>query len=63
MRTFDHPLLLVIVEPVFARLETGDDRMPRRRRMLGCMLARRAVTAPDVPALRTPAEMKPPTFR
>src|SRR5271155_4209988 len=27
------------------------------------MLTRRTVTASDVPTLRTPAEMKPPTFR
>jgi len=31
--------------------------------MLGCVLARRTVAASDVPALRAPAEMKPPTFR
>src|SRR5208282_1205783 len=63
LHTLDHPLLLVIVEPVLARLETGNDRMPCRCRMLGCMLTRRTVTASDVPTLRTPAEMKPPTFR
>jgi hypothetical protein len=61
--TFDHPLLLVIKEPVLTRLEAGNDRMPCCRRMLGCMLTRRTVTASDVPALRAPAEMKPPTFR
>jgi hypothetical protein len=54
---------LVIVEPILTRLEAGNDRMPCRRRMLGCMLARRTVAASDVPALRTPAEMKPPTSR
>src|SRR5271166_2944056 len=61
--TFDHPLLLVIEEPVLTRLKAGYDRMPCRRRMLGRMLARRTVTASDVPTLRTPAEMKPPPFR
>src|ERR1700679_3518777 len=61
--TLDHPLLLVIEEPVLPLLKTGDDRMPCRRRMLGCMLTRRTVTASDVPTLRTPAEMIPPTFR
>jgi hypothetical protein len=59
----DHPLLLVIVEPILTRLEAGYDRMPRCRRMLGCMLTRRTVTASDVPTFRTATEMKPPTFR
>jgi len=31
---FDHPLLLVIVEPVLTRLKAGYDGMPCRRRML-----------------------------
>jgi hypothetical protein len=61
--TFDHPLLLVIEEPALTRFKAGYDRMPCCRRMLGCMLTRRTVTASDVPTLRTPAEMKPPTFR
>src|ERR1700688_740314 len=59
----DHVLLFVIEEPILTRLEAGNDRMPGRCRMLGCMLARRTVAAPDVPAFLTPAEMKPPTFR
>ena len=63
LHTVDHPLLLVIVEPVLTRLEAGNDRMPRRRRMLRCMLARRTVAASDVPTLRTAAQMKPPTIR
>jgi hypothetical protein len=61
--TLDHPLLLVIVEPVLTRLKAGYDRMSRRRRMLGRMLTGRIVAAPDVPTLRTPTEMKPPTGR
>ena len=63
IHTFDHLLLLVIVKPVFAGLEAGNDGMPGCRRMPGCMLAGGTVTASDVPALRTAAEMKPPTFR
>jgi hypothetical protein len=63
LHTLNHPLLLVIEEPILTRLETGNDRMPCRRRMLGCMLARRTVTASDVPTLCTPTEMKPPIFR
>jgi hypothetical protein len=59
----DHALRLVIVKPILTRLEAGNDRMPRCRRMFRCMLTRRTVTASDVPTLRTPAEMKPPTFR
>jgi hypothetical protein len=59
----DHRPLLVIVEPILTRLEAGNDRMPRCRGMFGCMMARRTVAASDVPALRAPAEMKPPTFR
>ena len=63
LSTLDHPLLLVVVKPILTRLKAGYDRMPRCRRMPRRMLARRTVTASDVPALRTPAEMKPPTFR
>src|SRR5277367_2628959 len=59
----DHLLRPVIVEPVLAWLKAGDDRMPCRRCMLGRMLAGGTVAAADVPALRTPAEMKPPTIR
>jgi hypothetical protein len=61
--TLDHPPRLVIEEPILTRLEAGNDRMSRCRRMLGRMLARRTVAATDVPTRRTPTEMKPPTFR
>ena len=65
LRTFDHRLLLVILllvveEPILTGLEAGNDGMSSRCRMLGCMLARRTVTATDVPTLRTSAKMKPP---
>jgi len=63
LHTLDHPPPLVIEEPVLTRLEAGNDRMPRCRRMLRRMLAWRTVAATDVPALRTPAKMKPPAFR
>jgi hypothetical protein len=62
-RTFDHRPRFVIVEPILARLEAGNDRMSRRFRVLGGMLTRRTVAASDVPTLRTPAEMKPPAVR
>ena len=55
--------LLVIVEPILTRLEAGNDRKPRFRRMLERKLARRTVAATDVPTLRTPTETKPPAFR
>jgi hypothetical protein len=32
----DHPLFFVVEEPVLTRLETGNDRMPGRGRVLGC---------------------------
>jgi hypothetical protein len=63
LRTFDHPVLLVIEEPILTRLKAGDDRMPCCLRMLRCMLTRRTVAASDVPALGTSTEMKPPTVR
>jgi hypothetical protein len=63
LRPFDHFLPLVVVEPILTRLKAGNDRMPGLCRMLRCMLARRTVAATDVPALRTSAEMKPPTIR
>src|SRR5579871_3155565 len=63
LHTLDRSLLLVIVEPILTRLEAGDDRVPRFRRMLGRMLARRTVAATDVSTLRTPTEVKPPASR
>jgi hypothetical protein len=61
--TLDHPLLLIVVEPILTRLKAGNYWVPCRCRMLGCMLTRRTVAASDVPTLGTPTEMKPPTFR
>src|ERR1700722_2193662 len=46
--TFNHPVFPVIEEPVLIRLKAGYDRVPRCRRMLGCMLTRRTVTASNV---------------
>ena len=63
LRAPDHRLRLVIVEPVLIRLEAGNDRVPCCRRVLGRMLPRRTVAATDVPALRAPAKVKPPTAR
>jgi len=33
IHTLDHPLFLVIEEPIFTRLKAGNDRMARRSRM------------------------------
>src|SRR5579864_8647798 len=63
LHTPDHRPLLVIVEPILTWLEAGNDGMPRCRRMLGRMLARRTIAATDVPTLRAATEMKPPAFR
>ena len=63
LHTSDHPLLLVIEEPILSRFEAGNDGMPGRCRMLGRMLAWRAVAASDVPALRASPQMKPPALR
>lgn|SRR5271166_606043 len=51
----------VAPEPVFARLEASDNGVTGRACVSGGMLARRVVTTPNMPALRTPAEVKPPT--
>lgn len=62
-RTLNHRVPLVIKKPIFTWLKAGNDRMPGCRRMLGGMLARRTVAATNVPTLRTPAQMKPPSVR
>ena len=63
LNALDHRALIIIVEPILTWLEAGNDRMLGRSCVPGCVLARRAIAASDVPALRTPTEMKPPTFR
>jgi hypothetical protein len=61
--TVDHPLFPVIEEPVPTGFEARSNRVSGRGRMLGRMLARRAIAASDVAVFRTPPEVKPPTFR
>src|SRR5215471_7580747 len=51
---------VVIPEPVLAGLKAADHVMPRGLRVHGRVLRRRCVAAADVPAQRTPAEVKPP---
>jgi hypothetical protein len=63
LNALDHGALVIIVEPILTWLEAGNDRMPRFSCVPGRMLTRRAIAATDVPTLRTPTEMKPPTFR
>src|SRR5260370_16694642 len=60
LRAREGILGLVIPEPVFAGLEAADDRVPRDLRVRGRVLRRRAVAAPDVAALRAPAQVDPP---
>src|SRR6516165_2069878 len=59
-RAVEGILGLVVPEPVLAGLEALDDRMPRYLRVRGRVPRRRAVTAPDVPALCAPAQVDPP---
>jgi hypothetical protein len=54
-------LVAVVVEPVFFQLVTGDPGMSGRFGVGGGVLAGRVVAAPDVAALRAPAEVKPPS--
>lgn len=63
LRTLDHSLRLVIVEPILTGLKAGNDGMSSGCIMFGCMLVRRTVAAPDVPTLRTAAQVKPPAVR
>src|SRR5215831_8118455 len=51
---------LVAPEPGLTRLEAADDRVPGGRRVRARVLRRRGVTAADVPALGTPAQVEPP---
>jgi hypothetical protein len=61
-RTLNHSLLLVIKKPIFTGFKAGNHRMSCSRRMSRCMLARRTVTASDMPAFSAPAEVEPPPF-
>jgi hypothetical protein len=53
----------VIVEPVLARFEAADNRVPCGGVVLRCMLAWRSIAAADVTALGASAEMQPPSVR
>ena len=54
-------LVAVVVEPVFFGLKTGDPGMSDCFGVGGGVLTRRVVAAPDVAALRAPAQVKPPS--
>jgi hypothetical protein len=54
-------LVAIVVEPLFFRLVTGDPGMSGRFGVGGGVLAGRVVAAPDVAALRAPAQVKPPS--
>src|SRR5258708_12430645 len=55
-----HLLGLVVPEPFLVRLEAPDERVPGRARMRSRVLGRRGVTAADMPALGTSAQVHPP---
>src|SRR5438477_13149815 len=50
----------IVVKPSLGRLEARDDRVTRSRVVFRCMLAWRSITAADVPAFDTSAQMQPP---
>ena len=50
----------IVVEPVFAGLETRDDRMPSRLCVFRRVLLRRVVAASDVAAEGAPPQVEPP---
>ena len=54
-------LVAVVVEPVFFGLITGDPGMSDCFGVGGGVLTGRVVAAPDVAALRAPAQVKPPS--
>jgi hypothetical protein len=59
-----HELLsAVVVVPVLTGLEAADDWVVLRTRVAGGMLARRVVTAPDMPTLCAAAKVQPPSPR
>ena len=57
----DHGVFSVVVKPILTRFEAGNNRMSVRFGMLGGVLARRAITAADVTALRAAPKMQPPS--
>jgi len=56
-RTRDHGFLFVVVKPILARFEAGNDRMAARSGMLRGVLCRRAITTADVTAFRAAPQM------
>jgi hypothetical protein len=50
----------VVVEPIFARLEAGNDRVVAPSSVGGRVLARGVVAASDVAALGAASQMEPP---
>ena len=60
---FHHFLCLIIPQPHLPRLEAGRDGMAGSLKVLGSMLAGRAVTTADMPALSTTPQVQPPPIR
>ena len=63
MLRFFHRSRPVVIEPVFVRLKTCDDRMSSCMEMCRRMLARRIIAAPNMTALRASAQVEPPAAR
>lgn len=61
VRAFEVLVCGVAKEPILTRLEASDDGVTGRSCVSGRMLAGRVVTTSDMPALCTPAQVKPPT--
>jgi hypothetical protein len=61
--TFDLFLRLVIVEPAFTGLETRNNVMAGRPKMLGGVAARGAVATADMSAFRATPQVQPPSMR
>jgi hypothetical protein len=59
--TFAVVIALVVPEPVLARFERSDDRVPSLSPMLRCVPGQRIVAATDMAAGRTPPQVHPPT--
>ena len=60
-RTLGHSVRLVVVVPVLAGFEAPDDPMPGPVGVSTRMLLGRGIAAPDVAALGTAPQMKPPS--
>ena len=63
LRAVEELARAIVVKPSLVRLEARDDRVPRSRVVSRCMLTWRSITAADVTAFDTSAQMQPPPAR